>query len=130
MRQPELNLIGQRYGQLTVIAELKRRKRNPGPRYFMCKCDCGNMTRVRLGALRSGNTIGCGCLNGKCGPKPEPKPAAKTRQRAAKTPKAKRRLFNAAEYARRRRAAAALAAGRIPGRPGWVKGRKREEAAA
>ena len=31
---------------------------------FVCKCDCGNITKpIRMGDLRSGDTTSCGCFN-------------------------------------------------------------------
>lgn len=59
-----LNLIGQRFGRLTVIGR--------GPNYeapdnhtvistWICQCDCGKTTRVMRHNLRSGATKSCGC---------------------------------------------------------------------
>lgn len=55
-----LNLIGERYGRLTVVAfdRLQNHKT-----YWKCICDCG-LTVVATGNnLRSGNTKSCGCLH-------------------------------------------------------------------
>lgn len=53
------NLIGQRFGKLTVIG-------NPitGPRgtIWECKCDCGNVGFFVSSDLVHGNTKSCGCL--------------------------------------------------------------------
>lgn len=56
----KLNLLGQRYGRLTVIAEAPSQK---GSGAWLCECDCGNKKIVLTGALRSGNTQSCGCLH-------------------------------------------------------------------
>jgi hypothetical protein len=47
---------GAKYGQLTVIREVGA----VGKRRFLCKCDCGNATEVRLDHLQSGHTSSCG----------------------------------------------------------------------
>lgn len=54
-----LDLIGQRFGHLTVIefVESKNKKR-----WWRCKCDCGNEKITDTGSLRSGNTKSCGCM--------------------------------------------------------------------
>jgi hypothetical protein len=54
-----LDLTGQRYGRLTVIA------RSPEHRlvYWMCQCDCGGTKTVFAGSLRRGLTKSCGCLS-------------------------------------------------------------------
>lgn len=48
------------FGRLTVIEET----RTPGGRRAMaCRCECGQMTTVPVGHLRSGHTKSCGCLH-------------------------------------------------------------------
>ena len=57
---PKLNLLGEKYGKLTVIAEAP----NIGGRTaWLCKCDCGNEIQVITKSLRNGNTKSCGCLH-------------------------------------------------------------------
>lgn len=62
---------GERYGHLTIIKEADRIKTPSGQtnRVFKCKCDCGNIKKVRLAHLRHGRIKSCGCysraLNGK-----------------------------------------------------------------
>lgn len=52
------DLSGQRFGKLTVIRFHETRNKHP---YYLCKCDCGNETIVRGGALKQGETTSCGC---------------------------------------------------------------------
>ena len=53
-----LDLTGQRYGRLTVLAPAE----NVGGRTaWRCRCDCGRETVVRTSRLRSGHTKSCGC---------------------------------------------------------------------
>ena len=59
MGQP-LNLIGEKYGRLTVV----ERAENMGVQTaWRCVCDCGNKITVRTNSLRTGNTRSCGCLH-------------------------------------------------------------------
>lgn len=54
-----INIIGQRFGKLTVLERLKTK----GYFSYKCLCDCGNFVTVkRTGSLRSGNTKSCGCF--------------------------------------------------------------------
>lgn len=56
----KLNLIGQRFGRLTVIKEHKK-----GTNYYwICRCDCGNITKpIYAPSLKRGLTKSCGCIN-------------------------------------------------------------------
>ena len=54
------DLIGQRFGKLTVVERDFSRKGKHV--YWLCKCDCGNITSVFSSNLKSGNTQSCGCL--------------------------------------------------------------------
>lgn len=55
------DLTGQKFGRLTVL-HLEEQK---GKNYiWLCKCDCGNLTKVSSSNLRSGHTKSCGCLRG------------------------------------------------------------------
>ena len=60
----KLNIIGEKYGRLTVIEETEPHFTVGGnkKRMFVCLCSCGNTTIVSLDSLRSGNTKSCGCL--------------------------------------------------------------------
>ena len=53
--------IGKRYNHCVIIGEASNLKVY-GETTVRCKCDCGNEFDVRLWALKSGNTKGCGCL--------------------------------------------------------------------
>lgn len=54
---------GDRYGLFTIVKEVegvysgKNRRRT-----FLCKCYCGNLKKVALNDLRTGNTKSCGCI--------------------------------------------------------------------
>lgn len=53
--------VGARFGRLVVISPSGQDPRT-GKSLSMCQCDCGSMTVVRDGDLRSGRTRSCGCL--------------------------------------------------------------------
>jgi hypothetical protein len=55
------DLTGKRFGRLIVIKDTGERKNN----YinWMCKCDCGKISKIVTGNLASGHTRSCGCLN-------------------------------------------------------------------
>lgn len=53
-------IIGKKFNKLTVLKECKERDNN-GERKYKCLCDCGNITYVRGGHLRTGHTKSCGC---------------------------------------------------------------------
>lgn len=56
------NVIGQVYGRLKIIADVKSDKTKR--RLVLCRCECGKEVTVRLDSLRRvGNTLSCGCLN-------------------------------------------------------------------
>lgn len=52
-----MNLIGQKFGRLRVIANANRKG------YVVCKCDCGNIHEVRACNLTKHKqpTVSCGC---------------------------------------------------------------------
>lgn len=62
------NIIGQRFGMLTVINEEKTRYPNGRIKYINgCKCDCGNNITVNRQRLISGKIIACDmCLKKNC----------------------------------------------------------------
>jgi hypothetical protein len=55
------DVAGQVFGRLRAIGKIG--KDQFGIAYWRCECSCGNNTDVRLGALTSGATRSCGCLN-------------------------------------------------------------------
>lgn len=56
----KLDLTGQRFGKLTVLAPAE----NIGERTaWWCRCDCGKETVVKTSRLRGGRTISCGCVH-------------------------------------------------------------------
>ena len=59
---PKIDLTGQRFGKLVVIAETDKRASNGGI-IWKCKCDCGNVVEVEGGNLRRRRnpTQSCGC---------------------------------------------------------------------
>lgn len=54
------NLIGQRFGKLTVIEKTDERRH--GNIVWKCKCDCGNIHNTYTYLLTSGQCQSCGCL--------------------------------------------------------------------
>lgn len=57
----EKDVIGKRFGKLTVIAKAEKRDKKER---WLCKCDCGKETVVQYNNLVTGNTSSCGCLRG------------------------------------------------------------------
>lgn len=58
----KVEMIGKRFGRLTVLNETERRDKN-GNIYYECKCDCGKFVTVIGTSLRRKATKSCGCLN-------------------------------------------------------------------
>ena len=60
----QCNLIGNRYGYLTVIGDEGTIRGNDGKykRRWRCKCDCGEETVVWQSNLIYGHTCSCGCM--------------------------------------------------------------------
>lgn len=48
-------VIGSKYNLLTILEHL-------GGRYYLCKCDCGKVKKVRTDHFRNGKTTSCGCF--------------------------------------------------------------------
>ena len=56
-----MNLIGEKFGRLTVIEKAGTTKAKKA--LWICQCECGNITQPIVGSnLINGNTISCGCL--------------------------------------------------------------------
>lgn len=64
-RTVKANLVGQRFGKLTVLQEVKDSSLSYDGVIWQCKCDCGNIVNVSGHRLRSGHTLSCGCLSSK-----------------------------------------------------------------
>ena len=60
-KNTQKNLVGQRFGRLTVIRDSTKRKNNRV--LWECLCDCGNITYVTTNDLTQENTKSCGCLH-------------------------------------------------------------------
>lgn len=56
---PRKNLIGKRFGRLTVV---EYGGKSAGMHRWKCRCDCGNETTVGQTLLQNGKTKSCGCL--------------------------------------------------------------------
>lgn len=52
--------IGERFGKLTIIEELEKRRYNN--KIWLCKCDCGGLHEATTTSLKAGYTKSCGCL--------------------------------------------------------------------
>lgn len=55
-----VDLVGQRFGRLTVSLYAGRSKH--GNSIWLCLCECGGEARTGTTKLRSGHTTSCGCL--------------------------------------------------------------------
>ena len=54
------DITGNKYNMLEVI---ERTEELSGTKYkWLCRCDCGNYTKVSITHLKKGNTQSCGCL--------------------------------------------------------------------
>ena len=58
-----LDLVGEVFGLLTVVAEAEGYTSPAGQtaRRWLCSCECGGEASVRTGGLRNGTTRSCGC---------------------------------------------------------------------
>lgn len=60
------NLIGQRFGLLTVLEKDYEKTKQHGVVYWICQCDCGNIKSIRGHNLKrkdENRTISCGCTH-------------------------------------------------------------------
>ena len=53
------DMTGEKCGRLTVIEKCENIRKRVA---WLCKCDCGEMTKVTGNDLRTGNTKSCGCI--------------------------------------------------------------------
>lgn len=60
-----VNLIGKKFGRLTVVQQVESKVYNDGSkcRQWLCKCDCGGEKKVITKSLVTGRTLSCGCLH-------------------------------------------------------------------
>ena len=58
-----IDLTGQRFGMLTVVAKCGYDKHHLSQ--WECLCDCGNKSVASISNLRNGNTTSCGCYGKK-----------------------------------------------------------------
>jgi hypothetical protein len=54
--------VGNRYGKLVVLDRTENQSHTKKTAYWLCKCDCGNLTKVRASHLRNGSIVSCGCV--------------------------------------------------------------------
>lgn len=54
------NLVGNIYGKLTVIKLLGKNTKNRV--FYLCKCDCNNLTISDSKDLKNGKINSCGCI--------------------------------------------------------------------
>lgn len=54
------DMTGLRFGRLVVLERAENDAQQNAQ--WLCRCDCGNTTIVRGGALRQGRTVSCGCV--------------------------------------------------------------------
>lgn len=59
MSKPK-NLIGEKFGKLTVVERRKNSK--SGKAMWLCECECGNKVIIPTYRLTMGETRSCGCL--------------------------------------------------------------------
>lgn len=55
------DLVGQKFGKLTIVKATKDRRH--GSVVWECKCECGNTTYATTEGLRTGDNVSCGCRN-------------------------------------------------------------------
>jgi hypothetical protein len=56
----KMDLTGEKTGRLTVLKYLGRNESSRS--FWLCKCDCGNILKVREDGLKNGHSKSCGCL--------------------------------------------------------------------
>lgn len=62
MGRPRMNLVGQRFGYLTVAGSADPPTSAAGNSLWLCRCDCGSDVTAKGYNLKNGNTKSCGCL--------------------------------------------------------------------
>lgn len=56
------DLVGKRYGKLTIVAQVESWGDKTKKRRWRCVCDCGNEHVALTGTLNKGEVESCGCL--------------------------------------------------------------------
>jgi hypothetical protein len=62
------DLVGVKFNKLTVIGDSGERCASGREKYWNCKCECGQICKVRTSIVTSGKRLSCGCIiksNGK-----------------------------------------------------------------
>lgn len=59
-----IDITGKKFNKLTVI-KFDKEKSNNKNKYWICKCDCGNIKSIEGNKIKNGLVKGCGCLRGK-----------------------------------------------------------------
>lgn len=59
MPKVDMSMIGCKYNKLTVVSYIG--SNNLGKTEWLCKCECGDETKVVSAHLKNGNTKSCGC---------------------------------------------------------------------
>ena len=57
-KQKQLNLLGKKFGRLTVIKQLPSENRSA---HWLCQCECGNQITANQADLFWGSVTDCGC---------------------------------------------------------------------
>ena len=60
----KINLLGESFGFLTVIAETSMPYQSTTRVRWVCRCECGNIRELPSDALKSGKNKSCGCKRG------------------------------------------------------------------
>lgn len=59
-----IDLIGKKYGRLTVISLAEKPKESKSTsKFWLCECECGNKKIISGNVLKQGKSKSCGCLN-------------------------------------------------------------------
>lgn len=58
-----IDLVGKKFGRLTVIEYIPLDKRIKPSYMWLCKCECGNFKALSTNNLTSGKVLSCGCYN-------------------------------------------------------------------
>ena len=61
----KIDLLGRRFGRITVVAPAPSRSQPNGTinAYWQCRCDCGTEWEVRAAHVKRPGEISCGCLH-------------------------------------------------------------------